>query len=196
MLSEAAPNHRRWIIIGVVAAVLVAGLAAVLVLSSDSTSGHHKPGPPLPVPAAIGTYTQRTDAARDQYRAVLDQSAKSATGELKRFLTTGQYAIYGSSAANRVPDLVMVMGRSADFPKLADSTTTNQAFGDFGSPDFLDAGHFGGTLECSAGTPSEPGLSVCVWTDSTSTGVILGLTSISADQLGSLTNTARDTIDG
>lgn len=194
-LSEVQPSRRRWVVLGIVAAVVVAGVAIAVVLSSGS-SGPHKLGPPLPVPAAIETYSQRTDAIVDQFKSSLSDSAKSAPGELKRFLTNGQLAIYGTGTGIGLPDLVLVMGRSADYPNIADTTTTNQAFGDFGSPQSYDAGHYGGTLQCSNGTEGGASVGACVWSDSTSTGVLLSLTpNITNDDLAELINAARTTID-
>ena len=195
MLTESPRrSHRQLIVASIAGGVLVAGALVAIVVSADSSV--RKPGPPLPVPVAVGKYTQRTDAIVDRIRAGLVETGKSSSSTLRRFLNNGQLVIYGSGTATGTPDLFILMGRSGDYPALADATITNAVFEGFGTPQSFDPGQYGGTLQCATSSAEDEPPSACAWADSTSTGMMFSFTdAVTPKDLAQLANQARDTID-
>ena len=184
------PNHRRLIVS--VVAVAAAVVIAVAVVAFTSGSSPHKYGPALPLPAAVGGFGQQTNALRDRLKSYLTQNPKSASAEVARFYTHTQLAVYSDSAESDA--LLLLAGRTSDFPSIADHALTSDYFNGIGLPEPFDAGNHGGALQCAHGS-TDSGV-VCLWSDSTSVGMIFELGGqMTPEELATLTNSARDTID-
>ena len=197
-LWEAPPTPRRRRKVLAAGGALAAAVIIAVVVVAGSGSSTPPSGAPLPVPALIGPYQQRTDALLDRIRSSFQDEAASQTGELQRFLTRAQIGVYTQNLTNTdQPTLVTIFGRSSAYPTIASAGITGQIFGPAGTPVPEDAGTHGGALLCSDDSFSVGSETICTWSDDTSVGFLVATqVTISPQDLAALTNQARDIIDG
>lgn len=194
-LAPSPPRSQRRLIITLtlVAALVLTGIGIVVANSGTSTPSA---GAPLPIPTSVGSFNQRTDAILDRYRNSFQREVASIHGELARFFTKGQLAVYTSDSGNFGATLVMLVGRASAYPNIASAGITGQAFGTFSNPMPFDAGDHGGALQCADAPAANDQESICVWSDSTSVGFLIAVnTTLTLNDVADRTNEARATID-
>jgi hypothetical protein len=187
-------KSRRTIIVAVVAVLVAAGVAAGVIASLGSSGTHSNSKTPLVLPAAIGSYTQITDASADRVRTAI-QSQYGTGGTIADFFNKATLGVYGSGDAT--PQLILVAGRASQFPDLTPSSLAGTASGGsalaFSS---YSAGSLGGALRCtnvSLGALSE---NLCIWSDKKTIGFLDSIqTNLTTKQVATLVNDARSSLE-
>jgi hypothetical protein len=196
-LRETPPRDRRRLLV-VIGAVIVVGVGAVVAVTlASSGSGTSTVSAPLPMPSSISQYHRDLSAAVDQYRSGLVSDHEK--GELGRFFTRAQLGIYttGEPGVPGVsPTLILLTGRTGDYPNIAEAALTGAVMKSVANPILVVPGADGGSLECALDDEDGAEATICVWSDSTSVGLVFSTgTSLSPEKVGDLTNIARATID-
>ena len=183
---------KLWIVLGVVAALVVAGASAG-VISNSSSSTHH-----VSAPDSIGSYTRlHSTEAQSVEKHMRDVGSASGSA----FISIATVASYGSGTGD-VPNLIAVINSTKDLPDHASHSAqeiVDTMFIGLAGPNQAeqeDAGSHGGVVECTPATFGVAQETLCAWSDSSTTGILVAVNpALATTALAQLVAMLRDQID-